>query len=205
MGRGAMAYALEIIATLAVGGVPVDSPARRPRCSSVSASESGPVSPSQCQRESCNHRGTVIRCAHCAGGSATSAGTATCNQGRGCTPSVPPPAPVGHGRAVARSPIDVGASIDHVPLPAWPSAMPGSDRSWPGSTCHPGFPIHSDRRRPAPPCPRRRVIVSLLDRVPGIGERVAKSLIAEIGADMDQFPDQHHLAVILLRLCAGSR
>ena len=37
-------------------------------------------------------------------------------------------------------------------------------------------------------------IVSLLDQVPGIGETAAKSLIAEIGVDMDQFPDQHHLA-----------
>lgn len=37
-------------------------------------------------------------------------------------------------------------------------------------------------------------IVSLLDRIPGIGETAATSLIAEIGVDMTQFPDQHHLA-----------
>ena len=37
-------------------------------------------------------------------------------------------------------------------------------------------------------------IIALLDQVPGIGETAAKSLIAEIGVDMDQFPNQHHLA-----------
>ena len=37
-------------------------------------------------------------------------------------------------------------------------------------------------------------IISLLDQVPGIGETAAKSLIAEIGVDMDQFPNQHLLA-----------
>ena len=37
-------------------------------------------------------------------------------------------------------------------------------------------------------------IISLLDRVPDIGETAAKSLIAEIGVAMDQFPDQYHLA-----------
>ena len=37
-------------------------------------------------------------------------------------------------------------------------------------------------------------IISLLDRVPDISETAAKSLIAEIEVDMDQFPDQYHLA-----------
>ena len=37
-------------------------------------------------------------------------------------------------------------------------------------------------------------LIPLLDRVPGINEVTAKAIIAEIGTDMDQFPDQHHLA-----------
>ena len=37
-------------------------------------------------------------------------------------------------------------------------------------------------------------LIPLLDRVPGINEVTAKAIIAEIGVDMDQFPDQHHLA-----------
>ena len=30
--------------------------------------------------------------------------------------------------------------------------------------------------------------------IPGVNETAAKTIIAEIGVDMDQFPDQHHLA-----------
>jgi len=36
--------------------------------------------------------------------------------------------------------------------------------------------------------------IELLDRVPGIGETTAQSLIAEIGVDRGQFANHHHLA-----------
>ena len=39
-------------------------------------------------------------------------------------------------------------------------------------------------------------IIALLDQVPGIGETAAKSLIAEIGVDMDQFPNQASSGVV---------
>jgi transposase len=36
--------------------------------------------------------------------------------------------------------------------------------------------------------------VELLDTIPGVNRRVAEVLIAEIGAEMDQFPTHYHLA-----------
>lgn len=36
--------------------------------------------------------------------------------------------------------------------------------------------------------------VQLLDTVPGVGETVAQSIVAEIGVDMARFPTDHHLA-----------
>jgi transposase len=36
--------------------------------------------------------------------------------------------------------------------------------------------------------------VALLDTIPGVNRRVAETIIAEIGVDMDQFPTHHHLA-----------
>ena len=36
--------------------------------------------------------------------------------------------------------------------------------------------------------------VTLLDTVPGIGKRAAEAILAEIGVDMRQFPDENHLA-----------
>lgn len=36
--------------------------------------------------------------------------------------------------------------------------------------------------------------VALLDTIPGVNRRVAETIIAEIGVDMEQFPTHHHLA-----------
>ena len=36
--------------------------------------------------------------------------------------------------------------------------------------------------------------VQLLDTIPGVGETVAQSIVAEIGVDMSRFPTDHHLA-----------
>jgi transposase len=36
--------------------------------------------------------------------------------------------------------------------------------------------------------------VELLDTIPGVNRRMAETLIAEIGVDMDQFPTHKHLA-----------
>lgn len=45
--------------------------------------------------------------------------------------------------------------------------------------------------------------VQRLDTIPGINEIGAKEIIAEIGVDMDQFPDQHHLAS-WAGMCSGN-
>jgi transposase len=36
--------------------------------------------------------------------------------------------------------------------------------------------------------------VELLDTIPGVDRRMAETLIAEIGVEMDQFPTHKHLA-----------
>lgn len=36
--------------------------------------------------------------------------------------------------------------------------------------------------------------LALLDTIPGVGERIAEGILAEIGVDMDQFPSAAHLA-----------
>jgi transposase len=45
--------------------------------------------------------------------------------------------------------------------------------------------------------------VALLDTIPGVNRRVAETIIAEIGVDMDQFPTHHHLAS-WAGMCPGS-
>jgi hypothetical protein len=37
-------------------------------------------------------------------------------------------------------------------------------------------------------------IIDRLDEIPGVGKLTAQAIISEIGTDMDQFPDEHHLA-----------
>jgi len=44
------------------------------------------------------------------------------------------------------------------------------------------------------PDPFVKEAVALLDSMPGVGERVAQTIIAEIGVDMDRFPSAKHLA-----------
>lgn len=36
--------------------------------------------------------------------------------------------------------------------------------------------------------------IELLQSIPGVGKEVAVSIIAEIGNDMERFPNEHHLA-----------
>jgi transposase len=45
--------------------------------------------------------------------------------------------------------------------------------------------------------------VELLDTIPGVNRRVAETIIAEIGVDMEQFPTHHHLAS-WAGMCPGS-
>ncbi len=45
--------------------------------------------------------------------------------------------------------------------------------------------------------------VALLDTIPGANRRVAETIIAEIGVNMDQFPTHHHLAS-WAGMCPGS-
>ena len=42
-----------------------------------------------------------------------------------------------------------------------------------------------------------------LDTIPGVGERVAEDLVAEIGLDMQRFPSAGHLAS-WARMCPGN-
>ena len=37
-------------------------------------------------------------------------------------------------------------------------------------------------------------VIELLDTIPGVGQRTAESIVAEIGIDMDRFPSDAHLA-----------
>jgi transposase len=51
-----------------------------------------------------------------------------------------------------------------------------------------------ERRDRAGECAPFSDEVELLDTIPGVNRRVAEVLIAEIGAEMDQFPTHYHLA-----------
>ncbi len=44
------------------------------------------------------------------------------------------------------------------------------------------------------PDPFVKEAVELLDSIPGVGERVAQTIIAEMGVDMKRFPSEKHLA-----------
>ncbi|TDT98825.1 transposase [Streptomyces sp. 846.5] len=50
---------------------------------------------------------------------------------------------------------------------------------------------------PPPPGPQRPGLLALVDKltaIPGVGERAAQTILAEIGTDMSQFPTADHLA-----------
>lgn len=47
-------------------------------------------------------------------------------------------------------------------------------------------------------------ILQLLDTIPGVGQRTAEDLLAEIGADMGRFPTHRHLAS-WAKICPGNR
>lgn len=47
-------------------------------------------------------------------------------------------------------------------------------------------------------------IVQLLDTIPGVGQRTAEDLLAEIGTDMGRFPTHRHLAS-WAKICPGNR
>lgn len=57
--------------------------------------------------------------------------------------------------------------------------------------------------KPAPPKSALQTAVDLWKTIPGIDELTASMLVAEIGANMDQFPNAHHLAS-WAGLCPGN-
>lgn len=75
--------------------------------------------------------------------------------------------------------------------PAAPSA--GTDASAPASPDEPETEAAATEAQVSAPVPTRAVL-ERLTTIPGLGQRTAEVLVAEIGADMTRFPTAQHLA-----------
>ena len=77
-------------------------------------------------------------------------------------------------------------------------------RRHPDTGAHRGRPHHHRDRRRDPvdrhSAPLRPSVIERLDEIPGIGQRAAHTIIAEIGLDMTRFPTPEHL-VSWAKLC----
>lgn len=85
------------------------------------------------------------------------------------------------------------ASLPNEAVAAAPSPSPAAGSGSPEETASPGRRHPGDRIEPEAPL-GYTAAVRLLDSIPGVGERVAQAIVAEIGTDMRRFPTAAHLA-----------